>query len=132
MEKVYTIKEVCELTGLSYDTLKYYCNEGLIPEVKRDKNNYRVFTENNIGWIRNLICLKKCKMSNKEIKEYMSLCIIGKSSIPERKVILDKKIKELETEKKNIMESIEYIKFKKKFYDDVLNGKVEYFSYLKH
>lgn len=90
MKKFYSMKEVSEITGLSYDTLKYYSNEGLIPDVKRDRNNYRIFDEKNIGWIKSLSCLKKCGMSNKEIKVYMKLCKKGISSIPERKEILDK------------------------------------------
>ena len=47
---MYTMKEVCQIVGWSYETLKYYCKEGLIPNVKRDKNNYRVFDENNIAY----------------------------------------------------------------------------------
>lgn len=50
-EKLYSMKETCEKTGLSYDTLKFYCNEGLIPNVKRNKNNYRIFNDNDIAWI---------------------------------------------------------------------------------
>lgn len=129
--KYFSMKETCEITGLSYDTLKFYCNEGLIPDVKRDKNNYRIFDEKNIGLINSLNCPKKCEMSNSEIKAYMKLCMDGISSIPERKKILDKKMKELEDAKKKIDESIEFIKWKQGFYDDVLSGKVQYFSYLK-
>lgn len=47
--KYFSMKETCKITGLAYDTLKFYCNEGLIPDVKRDKNNYRIFDEKNIG-----------------------------------------------------------------------------------
>lgn len=61
----------------------------------------------------------------------MKLCMDGMTSIPERKKILDKKMKELEDAKKKIDESIEFIKWKQSFYDDVLSGKVQYFSYLK-
>lgn len=129
--KYFSMKETCKIMGLSYDTLKFYCNEGLIPDVKRDKNNYRIFDEKNIGWINSLNCLKKCGMSNSEIKLYMKLCMDGISSIPERKKILDKKMKELEDAKKKIDESIEFIKWKQGFYGDVLVGKVQYFSYLK-
>lgn len=128
--KYFSMKETCEITGLSYDTLKFYCNEGLIPDVKRNKNNYRIFDEKNIGWINSLNCLKKCEMSNSEIKSYMKLCMDGISSIPERKKILDKKMKELADAKKKIDESIEFIKWKQGFYDDGLSGKVQYFSYL--
>ena len=59
-------------------------------------------------------------MSNSEIKSYMKLCMDGMTSIPERKKILDKKMKKLEDEKKKIDESIEFIKWKQSFYDDVL------------
>ena len=70
-------------------------------------------------------------MSNSEIKSYMKLCMDGINSIPERKKILDKKMKDLEDEKKKINKSIEFIKWKQDFYDDVLVVKVQYFSYLK-
>lgn len=60
----------------------------------------------------------------------MKLCKKGISSIPERKEILDKKLNELEKEIDRIRESIDYINFKKQFYDDVISGKKEYFSYL--
>ena len=70
-------------------------------------------------------------MSNSEIKSYMKLCMDGMTSIPERKKILDKKMKKLEDEKKKIDESIEFIKWKQSFYDNVLSDKVQYFSYLK-
>jgi DNA-binding transcriptional MerR regulator len=43
------MKEVCEQAGISYETLRFYCNEGLVPNVKRDKNNYRVFDERNVA-----------------------------------------------------------------------------------
>ena len=41
-----------------------------------------------------------------------------------------KKLNELEKEINRIRESIDYINFKKQFYDDVISGKKEYFSYL--
>lgn len=33
---MYAMKQVCEEANMTYPTLKYYCNEGLIPNVKRD------------------------------------------------------------------------------------------------
>ena len=128
--KLYSMKETCEITGLTYDALKFYCNKGLIPNVKRDKSKYRVFDDNDINWIKTLCCLKKCNMSIVEIKEYLDLCLKGKSSIPERQVILDKKYKELEEKKKEFDEAIDYVKWKQNFYKDVLGGKLKYFSYL--
>lgn len=124
------MKEATKKTNLTYDTLKYYCNEGLVPNVKRDKNNYRVFSDKDIAWINSLTCLKKCGMSIKEMKEYLNLCLIGKESIPRRKEILNIKIKELELKKEEIQNAIDYINFKHQFYDDVLSGKIKYYSNL--
>lgn len=127
---MYTMKEACQKTGLTYDTLKFYCNEGLVPNVKRDKNNYRIFSEKNIAWINSLSCLKNCGMSILEMKEYLDLCLKGESTIPERKEILDVKLRELNNKIKEIQESISYINWKQQFYDDVLSGKTKYYSNL--
>ena len=127
---LYTMKQTCEKTGLTYDTLKFYCNEGLIPNVKRNKNNYRVFNEKDIEWIKSLSCLKSCDMSIVEMKEYLALCLKGKSSIPERQAILNNKLKELEEKIAKLQHSIDYIHWKQNFYNDVLIGNTKYYSNL--
>ena len=33
---MYTIKQASELVRISYETLKFYCKEGLVPNIKRD------------------------------------------------------------------------------------------------
>lgn len=127
---LYSMKQACEKTNLTYDTLKFYCNEGLVPNVKRDKNNYRVFDDKDIAWINSLSCLKSCGMSILEMKEYMKLCIIGESTIPERQQVLKGKEEELNLKIKEIQESIDYIHWKQQFYNDVLKGKRKYYSNL--
>ena len=60
---MYSMKEACIQTGMSYETLKFYCKEGLVPNVKRDSHNYRVFDDRDIKWIQSLGCLKRCGMT---------------------------------------------------------------------
>ena len=60
---MYTMMQVCREVDMTYQTLKFYCNEGLIPNVKRDLNNRRVFDERDVRWIKDLVCLKRCGMS---------------------------------------------------------------------
>ena len=127
---MYSMKEACLLTGMSYENLKFYCNEGLVPNVKRDRNNYRVFSDNDIKWIQSLGCLKRCGMSIEEMKEYLELCLEGESSIPERKIILERKRKALLEARKEIEDSIAFIDWKQNFYDEVLEGKTKYYSNL--
>lgn len=127
---MYSMKETCQMAQMSYQTLKFYCNQGLVPNVKRDKNNYRIFDDHDIEWVKSLTCLKKCGMSIEEMKEYLVLCQKGESSIPERKIILDIKKKKLVEELKKIQESIDFIDWKQNFYDNVLSGKTKYYSNL--
>ena len=76
------MKDVCRQTGLSYETLRFYCDQGLVPNIKRDKNNYRVFDDRNVAWIQSLLCLRKCGMGIEEMKAYLTLCLEGEASIP--------------------------------------------------
>ncbi len=127
---MHTMKEACKQTGLPYETLKFYCNQGLVPNVKRDKNNRRIFSDKDIAWIQSLNCLKNCGMTISEMKEYVKLCLVGEASIPERKEILKVKQDALREQMKLLQESIDYIDWKQGFYDDVLSGKIPYVSNL--
>lgn len=128
---MYTMKEVSDRTGLPYETLKFYCNQGLVPNVKRDSQNHRVFDDRDVAWINSLTCLKNCSMGIREMRQYVILCLEGEASIPERKVILESKRQALEEERRRIDQAIAYIDRKQAFYDAVLSGETEYTSNLK-
>ena len=127
---MYTMMQVCKETNMTYQALKYYCNEGLIPNVKRDGNNRRIFDERDVKWIKDLMCLKKCGMSIQEMKEYLNLCLQGESTIPQRKVMLEKKQEALRVSIQELESSVAYIDWKQSFYDEVLSGKRPYVSNL--
>ena len=127
---MYSMKEACTLTNMTYENLKFYCNEGLVPNVKRDSRNYRVFDEHDIKWIQSLNCLKRCGMSIAEMKKYLALCMDGEGTIPERKMILAEKKETLLQSIAELQKSVAYIDWKQGFYDDVLSGKTAYYSNL--
>ncbi len=127
---LYTMMQVCKETGMTYQALKFYCNEGLVPNVKRDKNNRRVFDERDVAWINSLTCLKKCGMSIQEMKEYLELCLLGVSTIPRRKELLARKQEALRETIRELQDSVAYIDWKQNFYDEVLSGKRPYESNL--
>ena len=127
---MYTMMQVCRELDMTYQTLKFYCNEGLIPNVKRDHNNRRVFDEKDVKWIQDLTCLKKCGLSIQEMKEYLNLCLQGPSSIPQRKIMLTQKQEALRMSIRELEDSIAYIDWKQNFYDEVLSGKRPYVSNL--
>ena len=125
---MYTMKQVCDQLGMTYETLRFYCDERLIPNIKRDKNNYRNFDERNIAWIEGLQCLRKCGMSIKDMKQYMQYCLEGPSSILDRKEMLDYQKRILQSKMVEIQESIDFIDKKQMYFDNVLSGDIEYSS----
>ncbi len=127
---MYTMMEACRQAAMPYETLKFYCNQGLVPNVKRDKNNRRVFDEHDLAWIRDLVCLKKCGMSIQEMKEYLALCLQGAGTIPRRKELLAEKQRALRAQIAELNDCIDYIDWKQGFYDDVLSGRRPYVSNL--
>ncbi len=113
---------------MSYEALKFYCNEGLVPNVKRAGNNYRVFDMHDVNWIRSLACLKRCGMSIQEMKEYLALCLQGQSTIPQRMELLEKYKKNIHERMAELQDSLDFIAWKENFYREVLEGKTEYHS----
>lgn len=128
MNNLLTIKQCCEATGMSYEALKFYCNEGLVPNVKRAANNYRVFDEHDVNWIRSLACLKRCGMSIQEMKEYLALCLQGQSTIPRRMELLESYKRSLHARMAELQDSLDFIAWKENFYREVLEGRTEYHS----
>ena len=122
------MKQCCEATGMSYEALKFYCNEGLVPNVKRAGNNYRVFDMHDVNWIRSLACLKRCGMSIQEMKEYLALCLQGQSTIPQRMELLEKYKQNVHERMAELQDSLDFIAWKENFYREVLEGKTEYHS----
>lgn len=127
---MYTMKETCALVGMSYETLKFYCRSGLVPNLRRDERNRRIFDDRNIAWINSLNCLRACGMGIDEMRKYMELCLEGETTVPERQHILAEKRRILMQRMEEIQHSIDYIDAKQTFYGDVLSGRTRYFSNL--
>ena len=127
---MYTMKQTCEMTGMAYETLKFYCNAGLVPGVRRDSRNRRIFSDREVAWIKSLICLRKCGLGIAEMRQYVDLCREGESSIPQRQQMLAEKREELQHKLQDIEDAMAYVDAKQQFYADVLSGKESYRSNL--
>ncbi len=81
---MHTVKEAALITGLTEHAVRFYTDKGLVPSVKRNKNNIRLFDEESINWLYGAKCLKKTGMPIENIKTYVDLCLEGDSTVPER------------------------------------------------
>lgn len=120
---MYTMRQACELTGMSYEALKFYCNSGLVPHLERNEHNHRIFDDQAVAWIIGLNCLKRCGLSIKEMQHYTELCQEGDSTIAQRKEILAQKRIVLEQKLAEIQGDIDYIDKKQQYYDILLAGE---------
>lgn len=127
---LYGMREACEAVGLSYETLKYYCNEGLVPRHRRGANGHRLFDDRDLAWIRGLVSLRACGMSIQGMKDYLVLCLQGRRSIPARKAMLAERRAQLQERIGQLRQALSYIDEKQRFYDAVLAGDAPYVSNL--
>lgn len=113
-EKMFTIAEVAQQTGISPDTLRYYEQLGLL-SVARNENNYRAYAQHDIQWIAFLMRLKATGMPLKDMQELILLKSKGDSTIPQRKAIMERhkqrvlqRLALLQDELKNLDAKIDY------------------------
>lgn len=69
MAKVYSIQDMAIEAGVSYHTVYYYLQEGLITESTIIGNGHRVFTDTELKKLKQIIKLRKDGYSIKDIKE---------------------------------------------------------------
>ncbi len=69
IRNVYLIKDLAQLTGLSIDSIKYYCKLGLLQEEGRSQGtNFRYFGEAAVRTLQKIHQLRTQKISLKEIR----------------------------------------------------------------
>lgn len=86
---LFTIGEASQRAGLSTHTLRFYEKEGLfIGPVRRDAAGRRVFSEQEIGWLRVCVKLRSTGMPLPDIRRYAELVRDGDGTVQERFRIL--------------------------------------------
>ena len=83
-----TIKEVCEKFDITQDTLRYYEKSGAIPEVTRTAGGIRNYTQQDLDWVNNAICMRNAGMSVEAIARYVKLYQQGDTTLADRHQLL--------------------------------------------
>ena len=122
---MYTVKEVSKIMDISEHTLRFWAKSGFFPFIKRDANNIRQFSDNDLEWVKIVKCLRSVGTENKSIKRYIDLCIAGDSTIEERyKIIRSTKQKAL-SQMEDIKKQLDLLEFKEKFYQNLIKHNLE-------
>lgn len=115
-----TIKEVCEKYGITADTLRYYERVGVIPHVTRTKGGVRCYTDQDIGWVENAICMRSAGLSVELLAEYVRLFEKGDGTISARRDLLMEAREEIEVQLKKYQATLDRLNYKISRYDEAV------------
>ena len=132
---MYMINEISKLTGVSIRMLHHYDKIGLLVPSKRNNSNYRVYSEEDVARLYQILLFKELEFSLKDIKRILDdegfdkeeALKVQKKLILEKKNRLEKIIESIDDTIKNIGEKTMSKKdFKAFSYDEIRNHQEKY------
>ncbi len=124
-EKTYSIGQVAQMFNLSVPAIRYYDQQKLILNLKKNKSGIRQFTNENIATLKMIECLKNAGMPIKDIQEFMKMVQKGDETLPDRlKMFLSLKQK-VEKQMEEIQNTLDMINFKCDYYSQAVKDGTE-------
>lgn len=114
-----TIKEVCEKYDITADSLCYYERVGVIPKVTRTSGGIRNYSEEDIKWVENAICMRSAGVPVEMIIEYVRLFQMGDETFEARCNLLKDARKKVEAARKKYDDELKRLNYKIAKYEEV-------------
>lgn len=124
MESGMSIGEVAQETGVSAYTLRYYERIGLLSEVDRASNGHRRYSDDDIGWIEFLKCLRSTGMPISEMQRYVELEQLGDATINDRLALLEAHRRRIKAKMEELNRFLERIEGKIGYYQELKDKQV--------
>ena len=119
-----TIKEVSEKYGISQDTLRYYERVNAIPAVTRTAGGIRDYQKQDLKWVEQAVCMRGAGLPIESLIEYQRLFQEGDSTIPARLELLSDQMESLQSQKKQIEETMDRLAYKISRYEEAMKTGV--------
>ena len=119
-----TLKEVCKQFDISADTLRYYERVGVIPKVKRTKGGIRDYSEEDISWVENAICMRSAGVPVEMLIEYVKLYHEGYNTLEARRDLLIEARVEVQNKIDQYVETLNKLNFKISRYEEAVKTGV--------
>lgn len=120
----YSIKQVADMMKVSTATIRYYDEEGLLPNIKRI-NGRRVFEDEDFKWLRVLNCMKKINMPIKKIREYVELAKKGDSTLQQRYDLILEQKKVIKNQIEELNVCFQEFEYKEWYYQTAIKAGTE-------
>ena len=115
MTETYSPAQTVELSGFSLDTLRYYERIGLIEPVHRAAGGHRRYSDDDLGWLDMLRCLRGTGMPIAQMQTFAELARTGDTTVAERLALLEEhdtaveeEIAQLIAQRAKVQAKIEY------------------------
>ena len=118
----YSIGQAAKKMGLTAHTLRYYEKEGPLPFVKKTSSGLRIFSEEDIGWLQMIECLKGTGMPLKGIKQYIDWFIEGDSTLQKRLDMFKQQKIKIEEQMRELKKHMEKINYKIAYYTEMVEN----------
>ncbi|WP_445492497.1 MerR family transcriptional regulator [Niallia sp. 03133] len=120
-EPKYSIKEVSKITNLPKPTIRYYEEIGLLQNIARNRNNIRLFSDDQIMRLRMIQCMRSTGMGIDMIRHYIDLSTDVTMELKEKYSIVLNQETILLAQKQEIEAQLALIEHKKANYGKKLN-----------
>ncbi|SBT45101.1 MerR family transcriptional regulator [Micromonospora auratinigra] len=111
--------EAARRSGFSLDTLRYYEKIGLLSGVDRTSGGRRVFTDDDLGWLAILRCLRDTGMPIAEMCRYAELARAGEHTAGQRQELLERHAGRVEEQMDLLRRQYEHLREKIRWYETV-------------
>lgn len=119
---MYSAKETAQMTGLSTATLRYYEKEKLLPQIARNSQKYRQYTDEDIEWIKMIQCMRMANIHIHSIKEYVALLLLGGETLEQRFAMVQNHMEDIKKQMTDLQNAFELTQKKLSFYKKLLEG----------
>ncbi|MGC4805654.1 MerR family transcriptional regulator [Micromonospora sp. DT233] len=118
----YAPSEAARRSGFSLDTLRYYEKVGLLNGVGRTSGGRRVFTDDDLGWLVLIRCLRDTGMPIADIARYAELFRAGEHTVGERKALLQRHAERTEEQLRLLQRQYDHLRSKIHYYDGLTDA----------
>lgn len=122
-EDLLTIGELAERTGRTTHTLRYYEEEGLIPDVRRTEAGHRRYRPEHVQWMVLLDRLRRSGMPIETMRRYTDLVEGGTETLEERRELLSEHRDAVRDEIEELRGCLDLLEGKIRFYRELERGE---------
>ncbi|CAM2905446.1 MerR family transcriptional regulator [Actinomyces slackii] len=113
----YTIGEAASRMGIATSTIRYYDKEGLLPTLSRTTGGNRRLTDEDLGALEMIVCLKTSGLPIRGIRQYMSWLSEGDATLPQRLVLFRQRRQDILEQIDRLRSALEIVEYKSWYYE---------------